>query len=213
MNNNLFDVEQRIKRYWYTDGIGELIGGGMFILLGTYFAAQQYFGENSMVSGLLQAGLIIFLLGGMALGRWLIKALKARLTYPRTGYVEYQVDEHSRNKRHIYVAVVAALVTAFSIVFASRIVSFLDMTLALTGILVGAILIFLQGKRSGLERFYVLGGVSIVLGIVLSLSGLSNGYGLGLYYSLMGCVYLISGGIVLQRYLRENPFPMDVENE
>ena len=69
MNNNLFDVEQRIKRYWYTDGIGELIGGGMFILLGTYFAAQQYFGENSMVSGLLQAGLIIFLLGGMALGR------------------------------------------------------------------------------------------------------------------------------------------------
>jgi len=33
MQSNLSDVEERVKRYWYTDGIGELIGGGMFILL------------------------------------------------------------------------------------------------------------------------------------------------------------------------------------
>lgn len=212
MDNNFHNIEQRVQRYWYTDGIGELIGGGMFILLGIYFAAQQYLGENSTAGGLLQAGLIFFLLGGMVLGRWLIKALKARLTYPRTGYVEYQVDEHNRNRRRITVAFVAGLVAAFSIVFAGRIVSFLDMTLALTGILVGAILIFLQGRRSGLERFYVLGGMSIVLGIALALSGLPDGYGLGLFYGLMGVCFLISGGLTLRLYLEENPLPVEGQN-
>ena len=52
MQSNVSNVEQRVKRYWYTDGIGELIGGGMFILLGFYFAAQQYLGENSLWGGL-----------------------------------------------------------------------------------------------------------------------------------------------------------------
>jgi MFS family permease len=213
MNNNFSEVERRVQRYWYTDGIGELIGGGMFILLGIYFAAQTYLGENSAVSGWLQAGLILFLLGGMAIGRWLIKQLKSRLTYPRTGYVEYRVDEHSRNKRRIFVALVAGLVAAFSIVFASRMVSFLNMTVALTGLLVGAILIFLQGRRSGLERFYLLGGISVVLGIALSLGGLPDGYALGLFYSLMGVAFAISGGIVLRRYLRENPIPPEDRHE
>jgi hypothetical protein len=77
---------------------------------------------------------------------------------------------------------------------------------------VGAILIFLQGRRAGLERFYVLGGMSILLGIALSLSGLPEGYGLGLFYGLMGLAYLISGGIVLRRYLLENPLPADAEH-
>jgi len=213
MQSNLSDVEQRVKRYWYTDGIGELIGGGMFILLGIYFAAQQYYGENSLFSGLLQGGLVILLIRGMAIGRWLIKALKSRLTYPRTGYVEYRVDRQNSNRRRVIVAVVAALVAAFSLVFAERVVSFLNLTLALTGILVGAILIFLQGRGSGLERFYVLGGMSIVLGIALSLSGLPDGYGLGLFYGLMGFAYIISGGMVLRRYLQENPLPAEGERE
>jgi len=213
MNNNLSDVEQRVKRYWYTDGIGELIGGGIFILLGIYFAAQQYLGENSLVGGLLQAGLVILLIGGMAIGRWLIKALKSRLTYPRTGYVEYRVDRESTNKRRIVVAVVAALVAAFSMVFAQRIASFLNLTLALTGILVGVILSFLQGRGSGLERFYVMGAISIVLGIVLSLSRLPDGYGLGLFYSLMGFSFIVSGGLTLRRYLQENPLPAEAERQ
>jgi hypothetical protein len=213
MQSNLSDVEQRVKRYWYTDGIGELTGGGMFILLGIYFAAQQYFGEHSLFSGLLQAGLVIFLIGGMSLGRWLIKALKSRVTYPRTGYVEYHVDPQSTNRRRVIVAVVAGLVAAFSLVFAKRIASFLNLTLALTGILVGVILIFLQGRGSGLERFYALGAVSIVLGTALSLSGLPDGYGLGLFYGLMGIAFVISGGIVLHRYLQDNPLPPEDERE
>jgi hypothetical protein len=213
MQSNYSDVEQRVKRYWYTDGIGELISGGMFILLGIYFAAQQYLGENSLVGGLLQAGLVIFLIGGMAIGRWLIKALKARLTYPRTGYVEYQVDRRNTNRRRILAGVAAFLIASLSVILARQVPSFFNITLALTGILVGIILIFLQGRSSGLERFYILGGISFVLGIILSLSGLPDGYSLGLFYSLMGFAFTISGGIVLRQYLQENPLPTEDERE
>lgn len=213
MHSNLSEVERRVKRYWYTDGIGELIGGAMFILLGIYFAAQEYLGENSVVSGLLQASLVILLIGGMAIGRWLIKALKARLTYPRTGYVEYQTDSQGSNRRRMIVALVTGMVIAFSLVFLKELTSLLNLTVALTGLLVGAILIFLQGRGSGLERFYVLGGISILLGIALSLSSLPEGYSLGLFYSLMGLAYLISGGMVLRRYLQENPLPVEDERE
>ena len=41
MINNRSDVEKRVKRYWYTDGIGELAGGGMIFLIGLYFAGQE----------------------------------------------------------------------------------------------------------------------------------------------------------------------------
>jgi hypothetical protein len=76
MESKMLDVEQRVKRYWYTDGIAELSSGGIFLLLGFYFASQEYLKENSLVSGLLQAGLVIVLVGGIVGGRGLIKALK-----------------------------------------------------------------------------------------------------------------------------------------
>ena len=93
MQSNLSDVEQRVKRYWYTDGIGELIAGGMFLLLGLYFSIQQYFGHQSLVGVILQSSLLVVLIGGAMIGRRLISVLKTRLTYPRTGYVEYQTNE------------------------------------------------------------------------------------------------------------------------
>ena len=46
MRSNLSDVQQRVNRYWYTDGLGELIGGSMFILLGVYFALQDFLGPE-----------------------------------------------------------------------------------------------------------------------------------------------------------------------
>lgn len=211
MNNEISDVKQRLYRYWYSDGIAELSSGGIFMLLGFYFAAQEYLKENSLASGLLQAGLVIVLIGGVFLGRWLIKALKSRLTYPRTGYVEYRVDKQNLNRRRVIVGIVAALIASLSMIFSERVVPHLDLTLALTGILVGLILIVMQGKNSGIERFYAFGGLSILLGIGFAFSGLPNGYSLGLYYGLMGFAFSVSGSIVLSRYLQENPTPAEGE--
>ena len=52
----------------------------------------------------------------------------------------------------------------------------------------------------------------LILGIVLSTSGLPAGYNLGMFYGLMGIAFAISGGLTLQRYLRENPLPAETQN-
>jgi hypothetical protein len=89
----------------------------------------------------------------------------------------------------------------------------LDSMALITGLLVGVIFIALRGKSSGLKRFYTLGGLAIALGVALSFSGLSQAYNLGLFYGLIGIAILISGGLVLRRYLSENPLPAENDHE
>jgi hypothetical protein len=211
MQSDFSDVEQRVKRYWFTDGIGELIGGGMFILLGIYFALQEFLGQNSTMSGILQVSLILVMIGGMAISRRLVTALKTRLTYPRTGYVEYHVDERNLKSRRIWVTLLAFTISALTMVFVRLFQSF-DSIVAVTGVAVGLILMILRAKVSGLARFYVLGVISILLGLTLSVSGLPNGYSLGLYYGLMGVCFMVSGGLTLRRYLQRNPMPVEQQN-
>ena len=210
MQSNISDVEHRVKRYWYTDGLGELIGGGMFILLGSYFALQEFLGQNSMLGGILQVSLILVMIGGMAASRWLVNTLKTRLTYPRTGYVEYQVNEHNMKLRRVGVILLAFMISSLTMVFV-RLFENIDSIVAVTGVAVGLILMFLRAKSSGLTRFYILGAVSIVLGLGFSVSGLPNGYSLGWFYGLMGVSFLLSGGLTLRRYLENNPLPADAE--
>ena len=84
---------------------------------------------------------------------------------------------------------------------------------AVTGFIVSMILVLLRAKSSGLTRFYFLGALSAVLGILISMSGLSNGYALRLYYALMGVCFLISGGLTMAHYLHANPLPKENPSE
>ncbi len=218
MQSNFSEVEQRVKRYWYTDGIGELVGGVMLMLLGAYFGLQKslegFLGGNSLVGAILQTGFFLFLfLGGGWLNQWLVNFLKARLTYQRTGYVEYQTAlERSSKGRWILFTAACAGTAAFMVLFAHLFQSF-DGMVAMTGLLGALVFMILRTRSSGLARFYVLAGVSLVLGLVLSVTGLSISYNAGLFYGLMGICLAISGGWTLRRYLQENPLSEDAEHQ
>ena len=210
--NDMKQVEQRVRRYWYTAGIAEISSGGLFFLLGLYFGLQGYLGEKSLVSIILQVSMVLLMVGGVFGVRWLVNTLKARLTYPRTGYVEYRVNEKDTKIRRRVVAGVAMVIAIASILLVDYIRS-LDSMALVSGLLVGVIFIALRGKSSGLKRFYLLGGLAILLGTALSFSGLSQAYNLGLFYGLLGIAVLISGGLVMRRYLLENPLPSEQNNE
>jgi MFS family permease len=208
MKSNVSDVQQRVNRYWYTDGLAEILGGGMFLLLGVYFALQDFLGPDSTLSGILQASLALLMIGGAFVSRRAIHSLKTRLTYPRTGYVEYRVNKKDTGRKRILVFILAFTISALTIAFVGIFQSFNSMA-AVTGFIVGMILVLLRGKASGLYRFYVLGAVSVLLGFVISATRLPEGYALGLYYGLMGVCFLISGGLTLTHYLHENPLPAE----
>lgn len=212
MKDNFSEVEQRVKRYWFSDGIGELAGGGIFLLLSVYFGIPQFLGENNLWSAIFQSSLVLVLIGGIFLVRWLVTALKTRLTYPRTGYVEYRVDRKNAVRTRT-LAMAFAMVMAFLMVLLARSIQVVDSTVLFTGLVVGAVFILLRGKSYGVQRFYLLGAVSAVLGVALSFSGLPNGYNLAAFYGLMGLAAMVSGGLVLFRYLKENPLPGEGGND
>jgi hypothetical protein len=205
-------IEQRVKRYWYSDGIGELIGGGVFILLALYFAGQQYFGDQSIVGGLLQAFFAVILIGMIFLGRKMINTLKARLTYPRTGYVEYRTGGRNVVWTRVF-SFLVAMGVAIAALFIARRIESIDAMVAVTGVLVAVIFLVKQGWFSGIARFYLFSALALVLGIALSVSGLSSGYNLGLFYGIVGIILAISGALTLKHYLIENPLSVEAGNE
>lgn len=210
MKDNASDVEQRVKRYWYVDGFGELVGGGgMCLILALYFSAQQYLGDDSLISGLLQASLVLVLLGGMFLVRRLISAAKLRVTYPRTGYVEYRASEKNRLVTGILSGVVG-MVMAMTFIFIVRQFNQIDAMVAVSGVVMGVILLVKQVWTTKVKRFYILSVMALIYGAVLSVSGFPRGYNLGLFYALMSLSFVISGGLTLKKYLNENPLQSDV---
>lgn len=212
MKEETIQIEKRVKRYWYSDGIGELLGGAVFLVLALYFSAQQYFGDQSLVGNLLRAAFVVILIGSIFLGRNLINLLKTRLTYPRTGYVEYRQSGGNVVWMRILSVLVAMGVAMTSIIIVRRI-NFIDSMVAITGVLVAVILLVKQGWSFGVGRFYFFSALSLVLGGALSVSGLAPGYNLGLFYGLMGTTFVVSGGMILRRYLSENPMPVETNNE
>ena len=212
MKNETAQIQQRVNRYWYSDGIGEMMGGVMFLVLAAYFSLQQYLGDESFVGGLLQAGLILLLIGGVYVGRRVINGAKARITYPRTGYVEYHTNIRNAVTMRILAAFTAMIIASLSVFVARRFDS-IDAMVAVTGVLVAVILMVKQAWASGLGRFYFLGAASLIFGGALSVSGFARGYNLGLFYALMGIAFLISGGLILKRYLNENPLPAETGDE
>jgi len=184
----------------------------MFLLLGVYFGVLGYFEEGSLVSVILQVSMVLVMVGGAFGVRWLVNTLKARLTYPRTGYVEYRVNEKDAKIRR-YVVMAVAMVFAIASIVLIDYIRNLDSMVLFTGVIVGIIFIALRGKSSGLKRFYILGGLAIVLGVALAYSGLPQIYTLTLFYSILGITIMISGALVLRQYLAENPVLSENSNE
>jgi len=205
-------VERRVMRYWYNDGIAELGSGGMFFLLGLYFGVMGYFEEGSLVSVILQVSMVLVFLGGVVGVRWLVNIMKSRLTYPRTGYVEYHAKNSGNRKRRLLVVVSTMVISAVSIVLVDY-VRGLQTIVLITGVLVGVIFIALRGRSSGLKRFYGLGALAIFLGIILASSGLTQEFTLAIFYGFLGIAILVSGGLVLRSYLAENPSKSENGNE
>jgi len=212
MENKLSDVEGRVKSYWYSDGIAEISVGLVFLILGLFFGVQGYFGEESKIGVILQLSMIVVMMGAIFGTQWLVNTLKERLTYPRTGYVEYRAKDKESSQRRMLIIVVGLVVAVASMV-AVGFFREVDSMVLVSSILVGVVFIFLRGKSSGVVRFYYLGALSFILGIILTFNDLSRLYNLGLFYGVLGAVLILTGIFVLQKYLRDNPKPAEGDNE
>jgi hypothetical protein len=202
MNNSIDAIIIRTRKSFYQDGLWELLAGG--ILLFASFTILVFPDGNR--------GALIFTAGILAFF-YLYTWLKRRFTYPRSGYAVYKEQGLKARlltilKRTILLGIL--LILYFILQSPGQLGQHRWLVL-MAGIFIGLGWIW-QGMRLGLARLAFLGLCSLLFGAALPpLLPLASGLGtstteiLGIYFLLMGAVFLLSGGITFSRYLQRMP--------
>ena len=198
-------VVQRTYRYWYEDGLTEIGTGCLFILIGLLFLVESILPVNSPLQGISAFGLPVLVIGGMWVGRYVLRALKSRLTYPRTGYVAYR--RQSSGRRWSAFLVAGGIGALVAVLFIATPASLAWIPL-LDGVAIAIVLLFL-GYKVGLIRFYILAAISALAGAALSLSGIDDTAGTAAYFAGMGVALVASGVFALRTYLAETQPPVE----
>ena len=204
MDQNFREIQQRVRRYWFKDGIGEIVVGSLFLLLALYFAGHRWLPADSNAPMMLDGSLLLILILGIFTTRRLINIFKMHITYPRTGYVEYYPDKEGLLPTQIFIFFIAIGFIFLLVVFGKWVGSFIWLP-GFIGALISIILIIIRTRAIDLNRFYYLAAASLFLGLASSFSGLPAHYSISLFYALFGIVLMIWGGATLAKYLHENP--------
>jgi len=204
---------KRAYRHWFEDGIGEM---GVGVLL-TLFTGLLWLTRDSSI-GEVAAVLLafaLFLLGGAAL-RFGAKRLKARISYPRTGFVQMRRKQREVNLGRVGFMLVLIVVLgiigwsmAVGLLVVFAVVGRIDASLILFG-LVLSLPIFVTGWKIDLYRLYVVGGAVVVASVVLFFTDVPGAEAIILLYGVAGVALLISGAGALIYFLRTYP-PVDGE--
>lgn len=198
-------IEKRTVQSFYDDGLFELSIGFVLLLLGGYFFAQASVPKDSAVGSALSVLFVLVIVSAGFLVNRILRFLKRRITYPRTGYVAFKKKPIS-GKRRAATALIGALMGGFIAALYQLSPSVKTLLPALNGLLL-AFVVLLIAHRVGLVRTYVLAAASAVIGFAVTAAGIGDIKGVSLYYGLFGASLILSGLAALIVYLRRSPRP------
>src|SRR5688572_27328907 len=94
-NLNVFEAEKRAQRYWTVDGLPELMMGLLWIIWGAAWLVGQGLPQGAVSKIYWTLAPLLLVVTSLA-AVWATKKLKARITFPRTGYVEWKPPSRPR---------------------------------------------------------------------------------------------------------------------
>jgi hypothetical protein len=196
MNETIKSTIERTRQYWYIDGFNEMLTGLVFVLLAGINSISGPLEPSVYSAILVGVGYPAVILLATTVGARLVNNLKTRLTYPRTGYVQYiRPEPGERRKRAITSGVVSMVVAIAAITLLSG--QNPRIYVITMGSLI-ALFMIMFALRIPLPRFYLAGLWTILVTIAayyldISLSNrmvlLLAGSGLGLVVSGAGALY------------------------
>jgi hypothetical protein len=196
---------RRPQRYWYADGLTEMAVGGIFLLVALTNLAAWLLPPGpwqNLTLPILQALVII---GGVLGARALVRYLKERITYPRTGWVTYRQPSSSRRWLLAGLTFILAAGLAFLMVALGKTVGQRWLPLV-SGFLIA--FATAAGWRLRLARLLILALYTLGVGVGLTLLAPPDPLDAVLFFSLVGLGWLTSGGWALWTYLRHT-HPLD----
>jgi hypothetical protein len=213
LETDLKQSEKRAFQHWYQDGLTETAVGFYFLLLGLLFYIE-YAIEGSNISAM---GLPLLTIGGIAILKPVVQRLKARFTYPRTGFVSFK--EQSPNRKWLALGIGLAVGIAMGVLVGAT--AFGDFVadirpsqeaatliwLPLVQAAVFAIALIYMGYRFSLGRYYALAVVSLVAGGVVVVARLEDPLGTAVHFTILALALILSGLTTLRDFLRHTrPF-------
>jgi hypothetical protein len=200
---NIENVIRNTRKYWYIDGLAEIAGGLIIFLAGmTYWFVSTLENTAGKMVLLTIAQPVVIILGSYLSQKYLPR-IKERLTYPRTGYLTFRKPSRNRRiKRILIVGLIAAGIGALvsMLIVTSKVPNqflplFSSIFLALFSIYIG--------YHTAVSRFYLIGFLMVLLGLVISLFNQEGILPYTLFFSGVGVIWIFSGVITLINYLRK----------
>ena len=212
MTEELSGIARRTNRWKFAAGTTELMLGGVFFWAGLAILLPR---KPTFY-------IWLFVIGIMLSG-FLVNYLQHRFIYPRIGYLEYRLRPRNGIWRLIIVLLISLVsiggLVVLNLIVPDKLRSPAWLTPALT--LVVGIALFVYAFLVKHVRFFILGLISLIIGIFLSPLGPGNAltndlFGtekLGLFFLIMGICSLFSGGITFRAFLRRTPIMGETSDE
>jgi hypothetical protein len=196
-------AEKRAHQHWYEDGIAEIVVGIYFLLLALLFYAQDWLGWPLLMA----VGLPLITIGGLFALAPLVQRAKARITYPRTGFVHHR----SRTAKFRWPALLLGAAIGLTIgILVGGLVTFpvqdeeaLLVWLPLVQATLLALILGLMAHRFDLARYYVLSGISLIVGAAIVVARVGLEVGTAVHMTIMGAAFISAGLITLRNFLRQ----------
>ncbi len=195
IESHLNKAKKRAYYHWYQDGLAEMALGIFFLSLALLFFADDYW-PGLPISAF---GLPILILGGIIIFRPLLYRIKARITYPKIGFVSYK--QPSSNRRMVSIIIGFGVGFLVSWIVVQQVVAgqpaagefdFLTWLPLVQGVVV-AIALGLIGYRADLRRYLYLAALSLIVGLILTPLPLSLEVATAIHYMIMGVAIFLSG--------------------
>jgi len=200
MSNPIDEYAKRTMRYWYVDGLAEIAGGVVVLLLALVFLIGGWMEPGPTTDFFLALGQPAIVLVGALVARKIVGRIKERVTYPRTGYVAYRRPRSRRGLRLI--ALTIGIAAVFGVLFA--VIANLIAIRWLPGIsgAVIALLLAYMAYENGIRRFYYMAAFTLFLGLLVVSMGVPDTYTSSLFFGGFGVGWIVSGAVTLRNYLR-----------
>lgn len=209
---NTKNTLNRAYAHWLNDGIFEIGFGILLAGVGTLRAIIHFAREKPATYYWLSAGLLLFMIGFGWGSKRVGEALKARITYPRTGFMAFKPRTYNYKSilAWLVLLILAGILGAMVGVLAlqkdqKQAGLFVPITLGI----VGALAFTFAAQRVEVKRYYYLAAISIGLGLAIGALGVGVVLGLSFFYLSIGLAMIVTGGLALAQFLRSHE-PVDL---
>ena len=199
---DLDELARRPQRYWNADGLPDLMMGLLWIL----------WGGSLLLGGLVPhdwRGFVYWvvvptlIVSSGFLSVWATKKLKARLTFPRTGYVEWHGAGSSQRRGAALVAVLAAVIIAALAVAVRTSLGAENNGAAIFTVMLSLAFV-VASIRHRAPYYLALAAVAAVLAVVVARAG-AGLESLNWVFVALGAACAALGALRLAFFLRNHP--------